>query len=343
MASRPSKSPNNPGTIAELERADSSRVKVPGVSVIVTAYNYAQYVGRAVESVLRQTYPVVEVIVVDDGSTDNTREVIAAFEPQVRYLYQTNAGLSAARNTGVIAASHELIAFLDADDQFEPEMIAILSAELEALPSDYGLVAGDCHKVNSDGEMIPQKCLQGRPRSDITTGQLILRNQFVADAVLARSSVLKTAGLFDTSLTSSEDRDLWIRISRISRIWFVPARLVRVQVHAGSMSTVAPRMMQNMARVLDKAAENTGNTRIPWSTLQRGWSFLEYQGAWMHRDAGNYSRGVTSLLRSVLLWPFFARPHQLNENYLFRLRSLRQFLMEWWRSNGQNTCVGKSS
>src|SRR5690349_21494110 len=101
------------------------------VSVIIPTYNYAHYLPCAIDSVLAQTQPAAEVIVVDDGSTDATREVCARYtDPRVRYVHQSNAGLSAARNTGLREARSPLVAFLDADDRWEP---AFLGTTLERL------------------------------------------------------------------------------------------------------------------------------------------------------------------------------------------------------------------
>jgi glycosyltransferase involved in cell wall biosynthesis len=96
----------------------------PLVSVVIAAYNGAQYLPEAIDSALAQTYPKVEVIVVDDGSTDSTAEVVGAYGARVRYLYQQNAGTAAARNTGIQSAQGELIALLDQDDRWLPEKLA---------------------------------------------------------------------------------------------------------------------------------------------------------------------------------------------------------------------------
>ena len=94
------------------------------VSVVIPAYNYARYLPEAIRSVLAQTHSDLECIVVDDGSTDNTREVVSAIEdPRVRYVHQANAGLSSARNTGIREAEHPFVGFLDADDRWLPQFV----------------------------------------------------------------------------------------------------------------------------------------------------------------------------------------------------------------------------
>ena len=103
----------------------------PLVSVIIPNYNHAQYVGDAIRSVLAQTYRNYEIIVVDDGSTDNSRETVSQFDDQVQYIYQKNAGLSAARNTGIKASKGSLIGVLDADDMYEPDYLSTLVSALQ--------------------------------------------------------------------------------------------------------------------------------------------------------------------------------------------------------------------
>src|SRR5437016_1233967 len=104
------------------------------VSAVIPAYNYARFVCRAVDSVLAQTYPHLECIVVDDGSTDNTLEVLAPYGDHIRVITQKNAGLSAARNTGVRNAGGEYVGFLDADDWWQPQKIAKQVALAEKRP-----------------------------------------------------------------------------------------------------------------------------------------------------------------------------------------------------------------
>jgi len=107
----------------------------PIVSVIVTTYNVEQYIREALDSVFSQTYPSLEVLVVDDGSTDRTRTILTEYEPRIRVLAQPNSGVAVARNTGAAASSGSLLAFLDADDIWEPEKTAVQVATFLQFPN----------------------------------------------------------------------------------------------------------------------------------------------------------------------------------------------------------------
>src|SRR5689334_19281127 len=123
-------------------------------SVVIPAYNYGRYLGRAIDSALAQTRPVDEIIVVDDGSTDNTREVAESFGERIIYVYQKNKGLSAARNTGIRKATGDWVAFLDADDWWHPDKI---KRQLEAASKDpeIGLVYTASWVVTPEGDKTP--------------------------------------------------------------------------------------------------------------------------------------------------------------------------------------------
>ncbi len=314
-----------------------SRNVISGTTVVIPAYNYAHFLPDAIDSVLSQQVTPLEVIVVDDGSTDNTREVVARYGDRVRYIHQPNAGLSAARNTGIQAASHAWIALLDADDEFMPDMLRTLAGRAASLPAEYGLLACASLRMDRDKRPIKTKQLQQRADGDVTPRAIVLHNQFVADAVLFRRDIAIRAGGFDTTLRSSEDRDMWIRMGRLCRIYKIAEPLVRVRMHGNSMSRNAARMRDNMLKVLarSRAAGVVHRWHLPfWAKAH---SFLHYQTAWMFRDAGDYRNATAHLLRSLLLYPLFLNPHRLNENYLFRVRSLVQFVREWRHGQGQKS------
>lgn len=222
----------------------------PLVSVIIPNYNHARFLGGAIRSVLNQTYRPVEIIVVDDGSTDNSGEVAAAFGNQIRYIYQTNAGLSAARNTGLCAAKGEFIGVLDADDMYEPNFLETLVAALQADPEADGVYCG-YRFVDEADNPLPQ--IENRPVSpaDLYTA-LLDGNFFVPEAVFLRRRVYDEVGFFDESLRACEDWDVWLRAAKKFRLIHSPHILTRHRVLAGSMSTDPLRMLTARLAVLKK-------------------------------------------------------------------------------------------
>lgn len=183
---------------------------MPLISVIIPAYNYAAYLGEAIDSVLTQTYTNLEIIVVDDGSTDNTREIVAAFsDPRLRYIYRENGGLPAARNTGIRSAQGELYAYLDADDTFHPEKLALQAAFLQANPS-IGLTYNSRVLVNAEAEPLS---IQRAPPT-VTLGDLLLGYPIAPSDVLMRREWAWQVGLFDESYRlNSEDLNFHLRLA----------------------------------------------------------------------------------------------------------------------------------
>jgi glycosyltransferase involved in cell wall biosynthesis len=300
-----------------------------GVSVIIPAFNYAQYLEGAVRSALTQTRQPVEVIIVDDGSTDSTPELganLARDLPGVRYFRQQNAGLSAARNTGIGLASHPFLTFLDCDDEFFPEMIETLMRAFDAQPPDTGLVACATIRVDREGVPIGEKRVRPRGSRGYSAADIVMKTRFPC-CVLARRSCFDSAGLFDTSLRSSEDRDMWIRIGVHQRIYYLDQPLVRIRRHESNMSRNADRMRGAMRRVRHKAFE----ARVVPCTHAGFWlrvlAIDHFQGAWMYWDEGRRFRALLHATISLVLWPLPLDHHNLHEPPFFRLRAALRFLL----------------
>ncbi len=221
------------------------------VSIIIPAYNQAHYLGAAIASALGQSYGDVEVIVVDDGSTDNTREVVEQIgDPRLRYVYQENQGLSAARNTGIRHACGTYLSYLDSDDLFLPEKVALLLAVMEERP-EVGLVAGQAMPVDEAGS--PAGALFDRPLPD-DARELLLHNPLHVGSVLVRRSWQEKAGFFDESLRSYEDWDMWLRLARLGCPMASVARPVSLyRFHAAQMTRDGSQMTTATFAVLDKS------------------------------------------------------------------------------------------
>ena len=181
------------------------------VSIIIPCYRQARYLGQAICSALAQTYPHVEVIVVDDGSPDEAAEVASRYVG-VRLIRQANRGVAAARNVGLLASGGEYVIFLDADDRLLENAVEIGVETLTAHPN-CAFVCGHCRIITADGAMVafpPEKRIEGDHYL------ALLRHDYIRSlaTVIYRRWVFDEVGLFDESLRGSEDTDLYFRITR---------------------------------------------------------------------------------------------------------------------------------
>jgi glycosyltransferase involved in cell wall biosynthesis len=206
----------------------------PLVSVVVPAYNAAAYLPGALDSVLSQDYPHVEVIVVDDGSTDDTAHAVAPYvERGVRYLDQPNAGAGAARDAGVRAATGPLVAFLDSDDAWLPGKLTQQVAHLAQYPS-LGLVAGAYHQTDERGVAIATVPVPAVACGDLFDA-LLVRNCINTSTVVTRKTVLDAVGGFGRR-PLGQDWDTWLRIARRAPIGFVTDVVAHRRAHPTSLS-----------------------------------------------------------------------------------------------------------
>lgn len=228
----------------------SSSTNAPATTVIIPAYNQGHYLGRAIDSVLTQSDQAFEIIVVDDGSTDDTAAVARKYsaDRRVRYIFQQNSGLSAARNTGIRHARGQYLSFLDSDDLFLPQKLALLRRHFERHPH-LGLVAGQAHPIDEDGrptgvlfdERLPQ---EGR--------YLLLGNPLHVGSVLLRRSWQEKVGLFDETLRSYEDWDMWLRLALAGcPMGFVDKPVSLYRFHADQMTRDGSQMTTATFAVLD--------------------------------------------------------------------------------------------
>ena len=239
-------------TVAALSVQISNPTALDGdlVSVIIPNFNHAQYLGEAIRSVLDQEYRHFEIVVVDDGSTDNSRKVVAQFGDQVRYIWQENQGLSAARNTGITAAKGAYIGLLDADDMYEPDFLSSLVSVLEANPGADGIYCG-YRFVDHLNNPLPQVEARLIPHGQLFQA-LLDGNFLVPESMLVRRHCYENVGLFDETLRACEDWDMWLRITSRHKIIGTSQVLTRHRILPGSMSADPIRMFNNRMAVVEK-------------------------------------------------------------------------------------------
>jgi glycosyltransferase involved in cell wall biosynthesis len=215
---------------------------MPKVSVIIPTYNYGKYIEKAIDSVLAQTYQDFEIIVVDDGSTDNTKEIIETrYKDKVRYFYQENKGAPVARNKGIRKSRGEYLTFLDADDWFAPENLKYKVKVLDN-DADAGWVYSDGYYVNKEGEIIDKASNRfsfsnRKLEGDISSELFSMGNYITTDSVLARKTCIIKAGCFDETLPALQDYELWLRISLQYKIKYVDELLCYYTLHSNSISS----------------------------------------------------------------------------------------------------------
>jgi glycosyltransferase involved in cell wall biosynthesis len=273
------------------------------ISVVIPSYNYSRFVCQAVDSALAQTYSPTEVIVVDDGSTDDTRERLRPYGDRIRYIYQENRHLSAARNTGIKASHGDYIAFLDADDAWHPRKLERQWLLSQQLP-DVRLISTDV-RVIQENEPSEQPRLIGIPKArEISLRELVFGVFFSggSGAIVHRDCLTKV-GLFDESLRSVEDYDLWLRIAAEFKLARILEPLTFIRLHPSSMSRNTRVMETNSLAVINK-----NFSALPQLRGKFHWKRVAVAGAYRASAAAysceqNEYLALLSLCRSVLSWP----------------------------------------
>lgn len=248
---------------------------MPRVSILLTCFNHIRFLPAAYEAVLSQTFKDWEIIAIDDGSTDGTREWLAdRTEPITRIFNERNLGTYASLNVALTQASGEFIAILNDDDLWAPEKLAKQVAMMDANP-EVGLVHTDGSFIDGD-----DKPMEGSPlgfefprfeTGDVLLG-LVYQNKIIASAALARGSCFEQLGTFNDAFFGSGDWEMWFRIAEQWKVGFVPEALTFYRVHGGNASHKLERIWKDdqmlrewIAGELDKVESN----RFPENDLRR--------------------------------------------------------------------------
>lgn len=225
---------------------------VPTVSVIIPTYNRAHLVKRGIRSVLAQTYGDFELIIVDDASKDNTREVIKSFDDKrIRYIrHKENRGAPATRNTGIRIARGVYIGLLDDDDEWLPTKLEKQIAKFGEVSSKVGLIYSGLEVMRADGHTI-ETIYYPKYRGDVRV-RLLLGTTIGSPTPLIRTECFNKAGVFDESLKSCQDWDMWKRISEHYDFDFVPEVLARMYLHGNQISSDFSSMIPGRTRMVEK-------------------------------------------------------------------------------------------
>lgn len=268
------------------------------VSVVIPTYNCAPLAQEAVASALAQTVPPFEVLVIDDGSTDDTRSQMTQFGTSVRYVWKPNGGVSSARNQGLAEAEGDLIAFLDADDVWHPDKLRRQIDVLRERPALGMVGTGIVRWPGAFAEV------GSRPTAlrEVPLDALVIRNHFVTSSVVVRREVARAAGEFDRNLSGPEDYDFWVRVAQRAPAANLLLPLTGYRDVGGSLSKQAARMEDGMRRILEKLEAGGAFTGRPW-LRRKAWAYYLYDCARMYRDAGDLGRALTRNLRALARYP----------------------------------------
>jgi glycosyltransferase involved in cell wall biosynthesis len=222
----------------------------PLVTVVIPTYNRADYVAETIESVLGQTYENLEIIVIDDGSTDDTASVVERYAPRVRYVWQENAERGASRNHGLRLAKGEFIAFLDSDDVWLPHKVEDDVAYFTAHP-EVGVIYSDAIEIDADGK--ETGILKARGRSGRITRALLERNLVFMPTHLARTAKVREVSGFreERALSGSEDWEMWVRLSLVTEFAYIPKVTAKYRIHAANSMSSAAGMRRSMSRAAE--------------------------------------------------------------------------------------------
>ncbi len=217
------------------------------VSVIIPSYNKGLFLRDAIESVLSQTYRNYEIIIVDDGSQDNTPEVAASF-PAIQYIRQDNQGPSGARNTGLRASRGKHLVFLDADDRLLPIALEVGTACLDSHP-DCAFVSGHVTIINRDGSVVrapEESCID----TDHYATLLHYNYIWTPAAVMFRRSAVESVHGFSNSRFGTEDWDIYLRLARIFPVFCHDSLMAEYRIHEGQLSGDSGYMLKESLECL---------------------------------------------------------------------------------------------
>jgi glycosyltransferase involved in cell wall biosynthesis len=305
----------------------------PLVSVIVPTYNSAKYIEEALNSIFNQTFRDFEIIVVDDGSTDNTRQILEKYAQQIKYVCQANGGPSSARNTGIRLANGKYIAFLDADDLWFPEKLEKQIA-LFNHNSKLGMVTTGVWSFDEKGLF----GYSANKRSKLMHGN-IARNIFLhsnigTPTVMVKKEVFDKIGVFEENIRQSEDDNMWIRIAANYDIELIDEALIKVRNHPSRMTFNRAELIENVQASIDllrtkygDRVKNSIESAIPIKT-----AYLQFTIGYGLYESGNYNAARKAFAKGASSWiwywknPLYLILTFIPKNFTKLLKSIKRMI-----------------
>lgn len=278
---------------------------MPTVDVIIPAYNAARFLADALNSVEAQTFTDWRIVLVDDGSQDNTPEVVAPFRERLGdkllYIRKENGGLPAARNTAIKNSDSPFLALLDADDVWLPRRLEASLAQFQDRP-DVGLVYGFVQRIDAAGNVLDTFATRNPHGEGRVAAYIYMRMlDLPCPTVTFRRRCVEEVGLFDETLRATEDRDLWVRIAQHYEVALAPEIVAYYRVSPNAMTTDGDRMLKAQLTFVQK---HFGTPGLGRRERRVALSWMYRQRAETLSDRQQRRKALASALRAFSYWPF---------------------------------------
>lgn len=279
------------------------------ISVIIPTYNSDKYICEAIDSVLCQTYVDYEIIVIDDGSTDNTKKIIFDHYPMVKYHFVQNGGAASARNFGILKAQGELIAFLDADDKWLPQKLEKQSATFHN-DNKLGMVFTENSFFNEQGVTTDKANKRERLMHGDIVRNIFLNSYVATPTVMVLKSVFDTVGLFDESLLVAEDDNMWMRIGMKYGIELIDESLVQCRITEGSLSRKNYNIFLGVTKHIEVVRLRYPDMyrRLGVSAIRRKYSDLFFSVGYYSFSQDKYREARSNFVKSYFYYPLKLKP-----------------------------------
>jgi|TARA_B100001964_G_C14255774_1_gene612369 glycosyltransferase involved in cell wall biosynthesis len=304
------------------------------VSVIIPAYNNADYTVRTIKSVINQTYKNIEIIVVDDGSTDDTSLKLKQFKKEIIYIYQSNQGASIARNNGMKIASGDYIAHLDCDDLYEINKIEVSIMFLEK-NDDFGFIYTDVNLIDKDDKILNKINKYSNHPGSGFIGKKILKSHYVItnSTIVARKSCFDKVGGFDKNIFLSADREMLIRLSTKFKASYINKSLTRYRIFNNRTYQNIDKSLEEFIYIIKKYSKN--NFLSSRRDQKISYSNIYYYYFKLYTSLGYIENAKTMLKKIFRNTIFFNKIHLLTIAIFF-LYFHPNFLVKYFKKYNLN-------
>jgi len=271
----------------------------PLVSIVTPSYNKATFIEETILSVKNQTYPHIEHLVIDGGSTDGTLDILRKYSDSLTWISEPDKGQADAINKGWKMAKGEILAYLNADDTYMPWAVETAVKFLNDDP-DVGMLYGECNIIDENGKVIGRFGAEDFELKKIICDRCIVPQP----AAFLRRAVLDKVGYLNTSLYMAMDLELWIRISMRFKVKYVPHVLANFRLSpSAKTSSETPRFSRDRFAILDETFSNLELPEEIRSLRNQAYSYAHFEAAWIYCQQRRRREACKHLVKSVVIWP----------------------------------------